>query len=444
MAARRGLARDTVRRGRLRWQGGAERWGGAAGQADAPTLRTMRAATGAAPPRPGPPRALSPCAAVPPPGRGRGVSRGRRPAGAPVAAARRRRGRGAARPRRAQGAPDGRAVWTQKRPDDRLGPGRGSPRTAPKRRSRGPRRGPPWARGRPRPPPGRRRGATDAAPRQRPPARRGSGPRPPGPRGRGAWPAQRGPPRARGPPLGERPGPWPRAAAALPPGDRPAPPPRAARPWPRRERPLQRGPGAGGWPHGPPLTPQGAYAGAPAGARGRKRSVSRSRPAASRRGPRGRPGSQPRRSASAGSTRPNTRRGGTESSAGAAWGCVGCCSEPAALPLPRYEPASWRASRTVPQRWPNLVNGPLRGVPSPRKLWGDCCHAVVDIPCGSHPQTEHVRHPTRLRVVRRLLHTARRLHRGRVGTMDPRVSLPPSTHQDQGPVDSTTQPLPSG
>ena len=76
-----------------------------------------------------------------------------RPAGAPVAAARRRRGRGAARPRRAQGAPDGRAVWTQKRPDDRLGPGRGSPRTAPKRRSRGPRRGPPWARGRPRPPP---------------------------------------------------------------------------------------------------------------------------------------------------------------------------------------------------------------------------------------------------------------------------------------------------
>ena len=67
-----------------------------------------------------------------------------------------------------------------------------------------------------------------------------------------------------------------------------------------------------------------------------------------------------------------------------------------------------------------------------------------DIPCGSHPQTEHVRHPTRLRVVRRLLHTARRLHRGRVGTMDPRVRLPPSTHQDQGSVDSTTQPLPSG
>ena len=112
--------------------------------------------------------------------------------------------------------------------------------------------------------------------------------------------------------------------------------------------------------------------------------MSRSSPASSRRGPRGRPCSKPRRIAYALSTRPNTRRGGTESSAGAAWGCVGCCSEPAALPLPRYEPASWRASRTVPQRWPNLVNGPLRGVPSPRKLWGDCCHAVLAEELGVH------------------------------------------------------------
>jgi hypothetical protein len=128
--------------------------------------------------------------------------------------------------------------------------------------------------------------------------------------------------------------------------------------------------------HTPAHSPCGRVR-SPDWARWRKRSVSRSSPASSRRGPRGRPCSKPRRIAYALSTRPNTRRGGTESSAGAALGCVGCCSEPAALPLPRYEPASWRASRTFPQRWPNLVNGPLRGVPSPRKLWGDCCHAVL-------------------------------------------------------------------